>query len=206
MLDRINRLMNRITVKNQSNNTVHIGGIDAWRLSDDIQRIWGTSRFMKHMFRNFSSSGLSLHNFYLPDFVYILETIIEAKNTRSNKRMLKHLIEVLLQETWLQNTTIEQPAILDKARMNKMLTLSLFDYQDEFIDIYNRNVPKYRLKGYVCAMGAGAGKTITALALSAAMNVDVFVVCCPKNTMRSAWQSDVNKAIVDPATETAFMV
>lgn len=204
MLDRINRLMNRIAVKNQSNNTVHIGGIDAWRLSDDIQRIWGTSRFMKHMFRNFSSSGLSLHNFYLPDFVYILETIIEAKNTRSNKRMLKHLIEVLLQETWLQNTTIEQPAILDKARMNKMLTLSLFDYQDEFIDIYNRNVPKYRLKGYVCAMGAGAGKTITALALSAAMNVDVFVVCCPKNTMRSAWQSDVNKAIVDPATETAF--
>lgn len=130
MLDRINRLMNRIAVKNQSNNTVHIGGIDAWRLSDDIQRIWGTSRFMKHMFRNFSSSGLSLHNFYLPDFVYILETIIEAKNTRSNKRMLKHLIEVLLQETWLQNTTIEQPAILDKARMNKMLTLSLFDYQD----------------------------------------------------------------------------
>lgn len=203
MLARINRLLNRIELKVQSNNTVFVSGIDAYTFVEDVSKVWRTSKFMKHMFRSFSSSGFSIHNFYLPDFVYMCRKITEEKGTRSNKRMLHLLIDKIMTETWMQSTLEKAPELLDFSRL-KNLKVTPLPHQMEFFQIFNENVSRYRLQGYLLAAGAGGGKTISALTIQELLNADAFIAMCPKNTMRSAWEADAHKALKDPAVASAF--
>lgn len=156
MLDYINRLLKNLSIKNQGN-SVHVSGLPTYTFAADLQRIWGTQRIIKHMFSNMSSSGLTMLNFFLPDLIYMLGRMRQESGMRTSKRLIIRLTELLLEETWMKSTTVENPSILNFKKLENF-NVKPFPYQMDFLNTYNTTVPAYRLQGYVLAAGAGAGK------------------------------------------------
>lgn len=202
MLDYINRLLKNLTIKNQGN-SVHVSGLPTYTFAADLQRIWGTQRIIKHMFSNMSSSGLTMLNFFLPDLMYMLGRMRQESGMRTSKRLIIRLMELILEESWMKSTTIENPSILNFKKLDNF-RVKPFPYQMDFLTTYNTTVPAYRLQGYVLAAGAGAGKTLNFLMLAHCLEADTIIGLSPKNVMRAAWERDLNKYVIDDKISSAY--
>ena len=202
MLDYINRLLKNLSIKNQGN-SVHVSGLPTYTFAADLQRIWGTQRIIKHMFSNMSSSGLTMLNFFLPDLIYMLGRMRQESGMRTSKRLIIRLTELLLEETWMKSTTVENPPILNFKKLENF-NVKPFPYQMDFLNTYNTTVPAYRLQGYVLAAGAGAGKTLNFLMLAHCLEADTIIGLAPKNTMRAAWEKDLTKHVRDDKIKDAY--
>lgn len=202
MLDYINRLLKNLSIKNQGN-SVHVSGLPTYTFAADLQRIWGTQRIIKHMFSNMSSSGLTMLNFFLPDLIYMLGRMRQESGMRTSKRLIIRLTELLLEETWMKSTTVENPSILNFKKLENF-NVKPFPYQMDFLNTYNTTVPAYRLQGYVLAAGAGAGKTLNFLMLAHCLEADTIIGLAPKNTMRAAWEKDLTKHVRDDKIKDAY--
>lgn len=202
MLDYINRLLKNLSIKNQGN-SVHVSGLPTYTFAADLQRIWGTQRIIKHMFSNMSSSGLTMLNFFLPDLIYMLGRMRQESGMRTSKRLIIRLTELLLEETWMKSTIVENPSILNFKKLENF-NVKPFPYQMDFLNTYNTTVPAYRLQGYVLAAGAGAGKTLNFLMLAHCLEADTIIGLAPKNTMRAAWEKDLTKHVRDDKIKDAY--
>lgn len=202
MLDYINRLLKNLSIKNQGN-SVHVSGLPTYTFAADLQRIWGTQRIIKHMFSNMSSSGLTMLNFFLPDLIYMLGRMRQESGMRTSKRLIIRLTELLLEETWMKSTIVENPSILNFKKLENF-NVKPFPYQMDFLNTYNTTVPAYRLQGYVLAAGAGAGKTLNFLMLAHCLEADTIIGLAPKNTMRAAWEKDLTKHVRDDKIKNAY--
>ena len=181
------RLLGAINIQ-EVGDIIKIEGLPADIIAKDIYRHWSTSRITEYMFNRITSSSVSFHKFFAPDFVYTLEEMCRSTTARYHTRAIKHVVEKMYEQTWMANTKLDYPDILDFSKL-KNLNVSVFPHQLDFLEFYNRAVPKFNLKGMCLGATAGSGKTIACIALSECLCADVCICIVPKNAVDRVWKN-----------------
>lgn len=185
MFARVRRLLGAIRVR-EVNNLIMIDGLDPTLIMDNIRRIWATSKIEAFMFTKIGNSSVSFNKFFALDIVYTLETIYKERKGRHNYRAIEQIIELMYEHTWIKQTLEEHDDILDFSKLSEM-NVTLLPHQDDFLQLYNENVPRYNLRGYILAAVPGSGKTILGLALGSCLKADVVICIVPKNSVDEVW-------------------
>lgn len=172
----------------EEGNFIRIEGLPSHQYLNDLVRIWRTSKIGLNLFSKVTSSYVVFHKFFLPEVLYTLQKVLEEpkKGYAFHYRAMRKTIEELQTQTWYAQTQHRQPNILDFSQLEK-LNLKLFDYQQEFLELYNERTPQFQLKGYMLGADPGTGKTISSLALSTCLEADVTIAIVPKNSIDKVW-------------------
>lgn len=189
MFSGIKRLIGSIDVV-EDHKLIHIEGLPADFIAKDIARIWSTSKIAAFMFTKMSRSEVSFNPFFAPDVAYTFETILKQRSRGYNNRTLRKVVDLMYENTWLKSTLEDHYDILDFEALKEM-NVTLLPHQAEFLDIYNKMVPKMKLKGYLLAAEPGSGKTINSLAVGTALHADVFIEIVPKNSVDDVWDKTI---------------
>ena len=112
---------------------------------------------------------------------------------RFRDKIYERFAEQIYQESWLMKADqkAEEVPYLDTNNL-KNLTLTLNDYQKEFIEKYPKLKAQLNLNGYILAFEQGLGKTLTAIALSECLDVDHVYIVCP-NSLKENWALEIQK-------------
>lgn len=189
MFSGIRRVLGAISVS-QTEREIVVKGIPAEVMTNDIARIWRTSRINKNLFTTASRNTLAFPHFFAPDVLYMLEQMTEHRSTRTNIRTLNKVKELLKTQTWLADTAHEPTLKADYDKL-KLFTYTPLDYQQGFFEQYDRLTQMYRLRGYVLAAAAGSGKTYVGLALAEMFHADKIVLVVLKNSLYRVWEAEI---------------
>lgn len=189
MFDYARMLIGNMRV-HEEKDLIHIDGIPGRDYSNDLFRIWRSSKIADNLFTRIKGSSLTFHKFFAPEIVYTLQTAMQQRRTDVNKRVIAKTIEELYEHTWLANTQKYFADILDYDMLDD-LVLHMLPHQRAFLDIYNEMVPKYNLNGYLLAAPPGAGKTINGLALMHCLGVDTVIIISPNNALYKVWKKTI---------------
>jgi hypothetical protein len=192
MFSSLRRLIGLIKVT-EVGDVIRIDGLPADVISRDIGRIWNTNNINSFMFNHISDSSISFNKFFAPDFVYALNVII--KNTKCHVRALNRVIKHVLEHTWMKSTVKDHQPILNFSRLHD-LKATMKDHQMRFLNIYNNQVPKFQLRGFLLGAAPGSGKTLTCMALNACLETDVMIIVCPKNATEKVWGETIRDWLV----------
>ena len=177
----------------EEGNFIRIEGLPTYQYINDLTRIWRTSKIGLNMFSKVTSSYVVFHKFFLPEVLYTLQGALDdpKRGYSFNYRAMRKAVDELQRETWWKHTLERYPDILDFSQLDK-LTLKLFDYQQEFLEIYNVRVPQYNLTGYLLAAEPGTGKTINSIAWATCLRADVTIAIVPKNAVDRVWKATLD--------------
>lgn len=174
-----------------------VQGIDTMKLFKDIYAAWGSTVIQKNMFSIARSSELRMRHFFGLDFLYILETLYDAPQTRLPRRIIKKVIEELKLQTWLGQIDRGVTSITDMSVVNKQIPYELKPFQRGFVEHFGIMVPAYRLKGYMLDAGPGTGKTLTNLILGAALHAEKVIILTPKNAVNRVWEDSIKDLLLN---------
>lgn len=187
------RLVGFIDVEEKDNSIV-ISNVPVKDLEALILREWNSSKIAVGMFIKATRSSITLPKFFAIEFAYILEYLLANAKRLRHGRVLKRVLELLYENTWLSTTRFTQSDILDFNEL-KNLELKPLPHQLEFFQTYNRSVPKYQLKGFLLSSPPGTGKTFTGLALSKLLHSDLVIVVAPNNSIYNVWDKSITNQI-----------
>ena len=136
----------------------------------------------------FSRGIITIHNFFLPEFVYIIKGL---NHTAFNK-----YLDDILNYSWMKDIDQHFSNIVNTNRL-KNIKYTLKDYQKNFILLYNEKKQKYKLNGYILAFEQGLGKTLTSLALMECLNKKTTVIIAPKSTLKTVWKKEIQTVFND---------
>lgn len=196
----------------EKNNIVTVRGFPVWQLSADISKTWGTTKIASNMLTLLNNNAFSFNSFYLPDFAYMLESLVSPDNKAlKNKRLgvakasIKNLLEQIATNTSLgkrgmvsvDGVVQEPPTRLDPSRLSNM-AFKAFPEQLAFFKAYDREKQVMGLNGYLLAGKAGSGKTFTSLALAEQLKVDAVIAVVPKPTIERVWMAGMTGLYKSP--------
>lgn len=141
------------------------------------------TRKLSNMVEKHAFGTVRVHKFFLPELVYILSL---GNGGRRNQA----LIDRIVQNTWMCDLYSDASAFANQAdlgRISKTMNVKLFDWQKEFIELYDIKRQRSHLNGELLSFGCGLGKTITSLALMEALGCDGVVIIAPKSTLIDVW-------------------
>lgn len=193
MFSDVKRLLGAVTVT-QKNEYVTVEGIPADVFAKDISRIWGTSRINKHMFLNIGRSKVVIPKFFLIEFMYALNTILDESRSPFTKRTIRRILELLEENTWLNKSEVSA-TLLDYSRLDN-INVKLLPHQVEFLQQYDRAVPRYDLTGYLLAAVPGSGKSLSGISLHLCLKTDAMIIVCPKNAVTKVWVDNVQRFVI----------
>lgn len=198
MLSGLKRFIGNITVT-ELNGQITIDGIPADVMTNDIYRLWKTSRINANMFTRVTKNTIAFSSFFAVDVLYMLEQMIEYGNRRVSARTLTRVRDLLLSDTWLTSTVKEHTPRVDLRRVRNLIYTPT-DFQQRFLETYDNLTQRFNLVGYLLAATAGSGKTYTALALAEALNKKYVIIVCPKNATERVWESEIKGLYRKPQT------
>lgn len=178
--------MNLFTSVKSDGRYTYITGLNQKILARDIQKVFKTSKIL-HVFEkifNFGFSKIVIHNFFLPEFIFILNELPARSNYTK-------VINLIYANTWMSNT--EKKVSLSSLNFEKLsnLNYTLKSFQKEFILKYIERKKKYNLNGYILGFEQGLGKTFTSLALMTCLNKEAVIIIAPKSTLRTVWKNEI---------------
>jgi len=180
---------------------VTISGLDAEAFIRDIRNNWNTSRFDKNAIIASTSSKLTFFSFFAIEFDFILTELVKSRRTNLPKRVLLQVQEKLRANTWLKR--LDDPRVIKRVvNKNKLsdLTVDLFRYQEDFLDLYNDQTQRYGLRGYILGDRPGTGKTITGIALHHCLGTKTKIIIAPKNSLYEPWEKTLSEVFVNKPT------
>lgn len=194
MFSTIRRFIGSIAIT-ENNKDIVVEGVSSLVLAKDIYNNWSTSIINNFLFTEMSSSSMRFLKFFAPEVLYMLNTLIGEKRKHTSVRTLMALAEKLRSDTWLSRIdATDVPDVLNFHKLNEV-AVTLLPHQMEFLRTYNRNVPRYNLKGFLLGAVPGSGKTLTCLATSLCLEADVTVIFSPKNAIYDVWTSTIAKML-----------
>ena len=193
MLNRLNAFALDVE---EENGFVTVYGIRTDRLTNDIKRVWGTSKVGRYMFVDTGRSMVKFSSFFALDFEYIIRKLMESKETRTTFNRLMRILTLLHENTWLSKLGHSHPPGIDLSQI-KALNVKLLDHQQSFLEYYAKNKPMYSLGGCLLSAEAGGGKTIAAIALAECAKADIVYVVSPKNAVHEVWEQTLNIRMVE---------
>lgn len=180
----------------QTRETISIMGINHRNFLKAMMKQWGTSKVGNNIFLKGRSNELKFYKWYAIEVHFILNQLLEKNKGIISARDLRAGIAGLEQETWLKDTLEDHKDILD-FKKEKLFKWTLLPHQREFAELYNKNVPKYKLKGYVLGASAGSGKTFNSLCVMAMAGVEQVIVVSPNNAIDDVWRDTINNVYVN---------
>lgn len=201
MFDGLKRIFGVIEVV-EENGRIYIRGIHTPALISAIYQIWKTQRISTNMFVELTRSRIVIESFYGVELIYMLDKIQNygSKLPLVTRRIAANLIEKLYEETWLGKTVMPVVnTVLDYSALDRFVYQPL-PHQSEYYKLYNSNVQKYNLRGYMLGVAPGGGKTLMGLTLSEMYNVDAIIVLCPKNAIADPWLKSCSTLYKTPTT------
>jgi hypothetical protein len=155
--ERVAKFFGIISVKERGN-LVKISGIDGLVMSRFIAKIFETQIINKQMFTSITDTSLTIHQFFIPDLVFMLSKIrMDPKCGWSGRRTIDKIVEGIMRNTWFKVTLEDKPPMIDPKRMD-LLKWKPMPKQLEFLHAYGVLMAKYDLRGYLLAFAAGGGK------------------------------------------------
>lgn len=194
MFDNLKRMLGMLSVKILPD-AIRVEGIPAQTMMRDISKVWSTSKINTHMFVEYGRSALAFPPFFAAEVVYMLRALIDHRVTWSARAMLERIIELLYTHTWLTNTRVDHPNVLNYEHL-KLVRLKMLPHQLGFMEMYNRVVPAYGLRGLLLSAAPGAGKTLTCLATSLCLEADLTIIVSPKNALYRVWEETIKTQLL----------
>lgn len=190
MFSGLKKLLGTITVE-EKGDIIIIEGISSFNISNNIYKIWKTSKIFDNMFTYVKSNKIIFNKFFAIDFIYTIERVLNDRIKHVNYRALRKTIDLIKENTWVKNTLIEHSNILDLNNLSEFNVTPL-PHQLDFLNIYNKNTPKYNLNGYLLAAAPGSGKTLNSLFLGSAIGADITICIVPKNSVDRVWDATIS--------------
>jgi SNF2 family DNA or RNA helicase len=169
-------------------------GTDIVRL---INKHYGTTRLSNNIFSEVTGRRLVFYKFFAPDIVFILQSMLDKKLLGKNTKPVKLAIDLLYSKTWLSSTKVEHVSRFNYSKLTDLVYEAL-PYQREFLEYYDKVLPKYRLKGTLVNAAAGTGKTFMSLAVSLCLEATKVVIICPKAAVDEVWIKSLNHLFTTP--------
>lgn len=174
-----------------------VTGVPADTMSRDVSKIWNTSRIETNLFSSISKNGFSFPKFFAIEVHYMLGQIDQYRYSRMGVRTIRAIQHEMEQNTWLKTIEEEHPPRVDFSRLSE-LNIKLMEHQDNFLKVYNEEVTKYGLRGYLLSADPGTGKTFMGLALSHCLHADITVIVSPKNALDRVWGDSIKTIFKKP--------
>lgn len=187
----ISRLLGVVSVE-ERNSKIIVKGIAVRRLMFDIDKFSGTTRVTKNMFSKVSMSYVELDSFFAIEFEYMIRNLQENPRTYLGKRTYTKLLEELRNNTWLSRLNSSTKTLFNWSKI-KELTWDLLPYQKEFIEFFDKTVPKYELRGMLMAADPGTGKTFTSIAIAELYESENVIIIGPKATVFDPWDKTLRE-------------
>jgi superfamily II DNA or RNA helicase len=176
---------------------ITVSGVSAYSMQRDIKKLWGTDRVSKYMFTDIGPYSFTFKSFFLPDVAFTINKMLSQKSTVTSVRTLNKVKDVLFENTWLANTVQNKPSRFNREYLKEFF-LTPLDFQEELFTIYDQNIQKYNLNGFLFAGSVGSGKTFTSLALAYCLEKKKIIIVCPKNTIYRVWEANLKEKIKTP--------
>lgn len=169
-----------------------VEGVRTHSLFKDLNNVWNTSTIESRMYRKISSIGFTIPYFFVPDFIYIIQTLTKLERPLfTSKRTLNRLLEAL-------EATDTGKKILKKDNFNLLgskstveqefsTRIKLDGWQDNYLEVYSDRKQRYKLQGHLLYADPGTGKTIGSLALMTFLKMDHIIVVSPKTALENVW-------------------
>jgi len=176
-----------------NSNHVRIPSFPVDWFNHKLRKAYGTSRLSKLYtpvgWKLFGRSDIVIHKFFLPEFVYLLDTV------GGGSGRVQDIIDSIAFSTWVKDLYSDAPVQTDTdmSRIEKNMNVELFDWQREFIEQYDLKRRRAHLNGELLSFGCGLGKTITALATMESVGCDCVIVLAPKSTLSDVWVDHIQK-------------
>lgn len=163
-----------------------ITGIDGPKLAASIRRHWKSSRIDTYLFNKVDRNSVSFYQFFAPDVLFTLEQLSEGRSLRVPAKVINKVRMLMLTKTWLGQAKEPQPERMNYKQLEKF-TLQPLDFQQRFLEEYDRQTQAWRLKGLLLAGTAGSGKTLSSLYVQECMELEVSIILCPKAAVHEVW-------------------
>ncbi|WP_144106764.1 DEAD/DEAH box helicase [Paraburkholderia sp. BCC1886] len=190
MFSALRRLIGLIEVSEQGD-LIKVSGLPGDSVAATINEVWGTSKIVANMFSKVSASDITFNKWFAPDVVYCFARIVAEKRKGHNIRALKKVITGIYENTWMKQTLIKHPDILDFNQLHQ-LEWSPLDHQMNFFKWFNEMLPRFGLKGAMLGAGPGTGKTFMGIALSLMLHADVVIIVCPSRAVKKVWEDTIS--------------
>jgi hypothetical protein len=189
MFAALRRVLGLIEVQ-ESGDLIRITGLPGDSVMKTIYEVWGTSKIAENLFSRITPSEVSFNRFFAVDVVYAFTRIINEKRKGAPIRALKKIVALMYEHTWLKDTLVRHPDILDRQQLNQ-LKWGPLEHQDGFFDWFNEMIPRFKLRGALLGAGPGTGKTFMGLSLSLMLHADVTIIVCPPRAVKKVWEDTI---------------
>lgn len=195
MFSTIKKLSGYVTVK-EVGDVIVVEGVPAYFITNDISKIWKTSR-IAGLFEKVTRSSFTINKFFALDLSFILQEF--SKNRKvgaANARTAKKILDALYAETWLKHTKEDIKKNLDYSKLGLFYKTPLA-FQSDFFKNYARITQQYGLNGYLLNGAPGSGKTICTMMLAEMLHSDHVIVVCPINATYRVWVESIKNEFKD---------
>lgn len=172
----------------EENGQIIISGAPAEYLARDMKRIWTTTKVASSMFIKVTWTEIRIPSFFALELKYVLTRLVESRGLYTSKRVIRNIIEGINENTWVQRLFDAPQNWLKREHLRELAWDKLLPHQSEFLDVYERTVPRYGLKGMLLSAAPGSGKTITGCSIALTTEAEVVIIVCPKNATHRVWE------------------
>lgn len=139
-------------------------------------------------------ANIKIDYLYTPEFFALeLVRLFTDLGKRFRDKTYKSFAVMIYQNSWLYQADKKAEVTPPLSTSNlSNLTLTLNDYQEDFIRNYPKLKAQLNLKGYILAFEQGLGKTLTAIGLTECIEADHVYIVCP-NSLKANWALEIQK-------------
>lgn len=188
------RLMGVIKAQEQGNEII-ISGINGNHLVRDISKHWKTTRIAANIFNHASSSELRFYKFFAPDFLYILDSVMQYRSRYISVKTAVAIRAAMIESTWIGKAFAKvepnAPGRLDFTQLGN-LKFTPNPEQMDYFKSYNHRLDQWNLTGDLLHALPGTGKTYLSYAVAECLKVDHIVVFCEKRAVETVWEDEAN--------------
>jgi hypothetical protein len=157
ILEKWSRFFGLVSVK-QTGALIKVTGLDGLIMRKYFKDSLATDAVSKTMFTEMTDTSITLNQFFLPDFIYLLDRLKkEPKCPWSAKRTADKILHEIEKNTWWKNTLKEYAPIIDESQ-KKRLKWTPLPHQLEFLEYFGMLLPRYDLRGALLGAPPGTGK------------------------------------------------
>lgn len=154
------RLLGTVVAKEQGNEII-LSGVNGTHLVRDISKHWKTSRIAANIFNNVSSSELRFYKFFAPDFLYILENVMQYRSRYISVKTAAAIRVAMIQSTWVGQAFAKpdpnKPGRIDFTQLSN-LRFTPNPEQMDYFKSYDRRLDQWNLTGDLLHAEPGTGK------------------------------------------------
>jgi hypothetical protein len=183
------RLMGVVTVKEQGNEII-ISGINGNHLVRDISKHWKTTRIAANIFNHASGTELRFYKFFAPDFLYILDSVMQYRSRYISVKTAAAIRAAMLESTWVGKAFAKpDPSAAGRLDFGNLdnLKFTANPKQMDYFKSYNTRLDQWGLVGDLLHAEPGVGKTYMCTAIGEMLNADHMVFFCEKRAVDTVW-------------------